>query len=209
MNNTMVSKFCTLKEAAEQLDTTQEQIEDLLGKGVLREFRDGPRRLLRTADVTAIAAARDRRNTRHGQPQIHDASGLFSSGDWDRSGYKRSGAIRPSTAADTARTPLRGALGSEAGATSRKGRDLAAEQPGCRLPLCRSLGRPVPSRDLSGTRSRTRPETATSQPNPSVRQWFWTGLTQDRPVTIALFSALILLALSALVAGACLWADIL
>jgi hypothetical protein len=35
----------------------------------------------------------------------------------------------------------------------------------------------------------------------SVRQWFWTGLIQDRPLAIAILSGLVLLVLSALVAG--------
>jgi len=32
MSNTMVRRFCTLEEAAEQLDATQEQVESLLKK---------------------------------------------------------------------------------------------------------------------------------------------------------------------------------
>jgi hypothetical protein len=41
----------------------------------------------------------------------------------------------------------------------------------------------------------------------TLRQWFWMGLVQDRPVAIALLSGLVLLALSALVAGICLAAE--
>ncbi len=35
----------------------------------------------------------------------------------------------------------------------------------------------------------------------SIRQWFWMGLIQDRPVAIALLSGLVLSLLAALVAG--------
>ena len=42
----------------------------------------------------------------------------------------------------------------------------------------------------------------------SVRQWFWMGLVQDRPVAIALLAGLALLLLSALVAGLCYLAQV-
>jgi hypothetical protein len=54
-----------------------------------------------------------------------------------------------------------------------------------------------------------RPETPSSGSHASIREWFWTGLIQDRPVTIALLSALVLLALSALAVGAHMLADLL
>jgi len=66
----MTCKFCSVKEAAERLDATEDQIENLLRKGMLREFRDGPHRLLRTADIGAIVMARNRRLERQGQPRM-------------------------------------------------------------------------------------------------------------------------------------------
>jgi len=140
MNNTMVRKFCTLKEAAEQLAATQEQIEHLLRKGILREFRDGSHRLLRAADVAAIVAAR--------VPMQKPASSRFG---------KRS----------------------------------------------------APSRGRSAARRRTQPQTASQRPGLSIREWFWIGLTQDRPITLALLCGFLLLMLSAVVAGACMLAGIL
>jgi hypothetical protein len=44
-------------------------------------------------------------------------------------------------------------------------------------------------------------------PSLSVRQWFWTGLVQDRPTVIAWLSGLVLLGLSALAAGLCFLAE--
>lgn len=41
----------------------------------------------------------------------------------------------------------------------------------------------------------------------SVREWFWDGLLQDRPIAIALLSAMALLALCGLVVGACWLAE--
>jgi len=40
-----------------------------------------------------------------------------------------------------------------------------------------------------------------------VRQWFWIGLVQDRPMVIALLSSLVLLGFAALAAGLCFWAE--
>lgn len=50
---------------------------------------------------------------------------------------------------------------------------------------------------------------ATPRPSLSVREWFWSGLIQDRPMTIALLSGIVLLGLAALVAGICTLADTL
>ena len=53
------------------------------------------------------------------------------------------------------------------------------------------------------------PEALPPRPSMSIREWFWTGLIQDRPEAIALLSGLALLALSAVVAGVCTLADML
>lgn len=166
MSNTMVRTFCTLKEAAEQLDATQEQVEILLSKGILREFRDGPHRLLRTTDVAVIVAARDRREERRGRPQAR-------------------GAVRPTSIY-----------------AGRRGRGFAdgvsTQKPRPR----RNAGRDVPSRGRRLSKSRTRADAVPERQSLSLREWLWTGLTQDRPIIIALLSALVLLAISAAVAGA-------
>ena len=173
MSNTMVRRFCTLKEAAEQLAATPEQMETLLRRGVLREFRDGPHRLLRTADVAAIAAARDRRDDRRGRPQLRDAA--------------RSTATR----------------------SDRRSQDLTGQVP-LREPTPRpGTGRAMSSGGRRTLRSRRRVEAIPERQGLSIRQWFWSGLTQDRPITIALFAAFILLAISAAVAGAWLLAGTL
>ncbi|MBN1360393.1 MAG: hypothetical protein JW993_07370 [Sedimentisphaerales bacterium] len=54
----MARIFCTLKEAAAWLGTTESRIKTMLAEGLLREFRNGENRLLRVADVRALAAVR-------------------------------------------------------------------------------------------------------------------------------------------------------
>jgi hypothetical protein len=57
---------------------------------------------------------------------------------------------------------------------------------------------------------------STQQPKPpvhvqaqslSVREWLWSGLTQDRPVAIAVLFGFVLTILAALAAGVCLLAE--
>ncbi len=57
----MSRMFCTLKEAAETLHASEDQIQALLEKGLLREFREGPHRLLKEADVGALASVGQQR----------------------------------------------------------------------------------------------------------------------------------------------------
>jgi hypothetical protein len=52
------------------------------------------------------------------------------------------------------------------------------------------------------------PEALPPRQTASLRQWFWTGLIQDRPIAVALLSGLILLGLCALIGGACMLAGI-
>ena len=51
----MSQVFCTLQEAAKTLNANEDEIQALLARGVLQEFRDGPHRLLKEADVGALA----------------------------------------------------------------------------------------------------------------------------------------------------------
>jgi hypothetical protein len=52
----MTHMFCTLKQAADRLQTTETEIETLLNDGILREFRDGGNRLVKVFDLDALAA---------------------------------------------------------------------------------------------------------------------------------------------------------
>ncbi len=57
----MSRMFCTLKEAAETLHASEDEIQVLLERGILREFREGSHRLLKEADVGALASVGQRR----------------------------------------------------------------------------------------------------------------------------------------------------
>jgi hypothetical protein len=67
----MPRMFCTLKQAADRLGTTEAQIEIWLSNGTLREFRDGSDRLLKISDLAAVASvarpAKRRRQTSYAQ----------------------------------------------------------------------------------------------------------------------------------------------
>ncbi len=169
----MSHMFCTLQEAAQTLNTTEDQIKALLEKGLLREFREGPHCLLKEADVGALAL----QQRQHREP----ASPVPPPTPAGRSHGARTGsrpAPRPRSRDAEARR--------EHGGRSAPGR------PG----MLYANGRVADPRRAEETGSR-RPDRL------SIRQWFWIGLVQDRPVAIALLAGLILSLLSALVAGLC------
>jgi len=209
MNNTIACRFCTLREAAERLDATHEQIEDLLRRGFLREFRDGSHRLLRAADVAAIAAVRERRALRQGRPQPSDAIDPYACRGESRSGHDRPDPIRvpqPSAGiSQTFRSPRRRAPVTARREDSRFDSADLGDGPASSHSSRRPRSPEVPRK----TRGRRIAETTAQQSGLSMREWLWTGLTQDRPMTIALLCAFVLLALSALIAGACMLGDFL
>lgn len=183
----MTHMFCTLEEAAQRLHATEEQIETMLGEGILPEFREGANRLVRAADVGVLATVKN-----SGPPARHDCGP-----EWSHA----SNVMLPRCAAAAGRAPSHRSTGPRNTRPVRQRRTFASET---------QQRRPSPSRP--GTR-RTRkpiPPGAQAQPqNLSVRQWFWTGLIQDRPMAIAILSGLVLLALASLVAGVCALAEAL
>ncbi|MEN6575623.1 MAG: hypothetical protein ABFD90_04710 [Phycisphaerales bacterium] len=205
MSNTMVRRFCTLKEAAERLDTTQEQVETLLRKGILHEFRDGPHRLLKTADVAAIVAASNRRDERQSRAQTQRIAVPFPSQRDDRSGPIQPG--RP--VVGVSQIPDNNVVRPAAGRPGRKDRDFTDEIPTREPTSRRSERQPLSSKGRRTAKKRARPEAVPERQTLALREWFWAGLTQDRPITIALFSAFVLLVLSAAVLGACMLTNIL
>jgi excisionase family DNA binding protein len=154
----MSRMFCTLQEAAQTLHTSEDQIDALLARGLLPEFREGRHRLLREADVRALAQVR-RRKTQDGGRD----------GAW---------------ASTPALAPAR---------RSRRSEKTRARKTG--------VATRTPQRA-----PRDSPPPGAGHPA-SMRQWFWMGLIQDRPLALALLAGLTLLTLSALVAAACLLAE--
>lgn len=207
---TTVRKFCTLTEAAERLNITEEQIENLLKKGVLHEFRDGPHRLLRTADVGAIVAARTRRLERQGQPLTQSRNRPRSPQDSDRSTTEPNRNVqvtRPPNA--TERTSRRNGERPRTITGNRSRRTPGSITPARRPALSRSPEPSVLSDRRQKPRPKGQPDALPPRPNLSLREWFWTGLIQDNPIAIALLTVTILLALAGAVVGAWALADAL
>lgn len=184
----MARMFCTLGEAAQRLHTTEEQIETMLGEGLLPEFREGSHRLVRAADVGVLATMKNSSPP----PVGHDR----------RPERSLASDVRlPRCAAATVRAPDRWNAGPRNTQPGRQRRTLANET---------QQRRPSPSRAGARRERKPIPPEAQAQPQSlSVRQWFWTGLIQDRPLAIAILSGLVLLALASLVAGVCALAEAL
>ena len=184
----MTRMFCTLGEAAQELHTTEEQIETMLGEGILPEFREGAHRLVRAADVGVLATMKN-----SGPPPVRHDPGPEPSHASD---------VRlPRCAAAAVRAPGHWSTGPRNTQPVRQRRMLANET---------QQRRPSPSRAGARRERKPIPPEAQAQPqNLSVRQWFWTGLIQDRPLAIAILSGLVLLALASLVAGVCALAEAL
>ena len=179
----MSHMFCTRREAAQTLNASEDQIKALLEQGLLQEFRQGPHRLLREADVDALALKQRQRRERQSPtalPRDHRAK-----------------ASRPAEIGLPHSVPADSRLPQRPGSQERAGR---GRQRGMNVP-----GRGgIPYTEVRGAYPYRARETEPRRPDRlSVRQWFWMGLVQDRPVAIALLSGLVLALVAALVAGLC------
>ncbi len=194
----MSHMFCTLQEAAQTLNASEDQIRALLERGLLQEFREGPYRLLKEADVDALARKQVQR--RPPETPAPPTGGLLSP--------------RPQAAKTGHPAPTRPPLSTRASSPppplpkspdpDRRRQTQGRSSPGPR-------GMPyLDTREADLRRAR---ETTPCRPDyrPSRRlslgQWFWIGLIQDRPLAIALLSGLALALLTALVAGLCFLAQ--
>jgi len=193
--------FCTLKEAAQTLHADEDQIRALLEQGVLREFRAGEHRMVRQTDVGALAvlcpspatqpsSLPEQTPTRTSRPAVRTKRKVNRTPP--RSGL-RSATARPRTS----RKP-----GTKDTGPQTRGR--ASRPVNRRLPAPVVIAPAVPARREPAPITETRPGESLS-----LRQWFWMGLVQDRPVAIALLTGLVLLLLSAVVAGVCFAAETL
>ena len=69
----MARMFCTLKEAAAWLDTSESDLRTMLAQGMLPEFRKGNSRLLRISDVRDVVKARSCQNRERVESEATDA----------------------------------------------------------------------------------------------------------------------------------------
>jgi len=187
----LIHMFCTLQEAARRLRISEEQIETMVQRGILREFREGPHRLLKAADVALLA-----------QTLLADPCSSPDGDDKPLSPVNDRGVRLPHCAAVVAEmrdySPSRPRIAEQThqGRMARTGRAMEPyEAGGTRKELTRA---PVPHYRLP----------ASAAPL-SIREWFWTGLTQDRPIAIFLLFGLALLVLAAVVGGIWLAAQVL
>jgi hypothetical protein len=198
----MSRMFCTLKEAAKTLNANEDQIQTLLARGILHEFREGPHRFVKESDVGALALKCRQRaaGSRTSQPQAQTQRPSPAPGEKPKAKRPAAANLRHSATA-VAPAPARHRTRSKRRKTE-DGRRRAQDRPlrTAPSPVTRTP-RPVLQEPAPIVQSRS-PECL------SVRQWFWTGLVQDRPIAIALLSGLVLLLLSGLVAGLCLVAEI-
>jgi excisionase family DNA binding protein len=206
----MVRKFCTLREAAERLNATQDQIEHLVKRGILHEFRDGSHRLLKTAEVGAIVVARNRRLERQGQPRSPGTSRTPATARSSELAAAGSAEIRlPRTAATPSPAPSRRPRSPDASPRIPQKKTSARAAEAHRPASARFADPPPLSVSLRQAQRRREPEPPMQRHDQSLGRWFWTGLLQDSPVAIAMLSMLILLVVAALVGGMCMLADAL
>jgi hypothetical protein len=147
--------FCTLEEAAERLETTVVEIERMIDNVVLREFRDGPGRFVKTADIEA-AAHPCTTAVRHARP-AHLPSASRAHVDAVLRGddiLSPPADARPARADYRQRRPHR-----QPGAAQRR-RDARPRRPQQAAP---------------------REPTAPCGQRLSLKQWLWMGLLDDRP----------------------------
>jgi len=198
----MSHMFCTLQEAARTLNASEDQIKALLERGLLHEFREGPHCLLKEADVGALALRQRQRRepsspaappTRAGQPSPSRDHGAQTG--------------RP---VETRRAPT--VIAGSRPPQLPRPQDREGRRQRCEVTVPGRLG--VPHAKGGVAYSRRAEETGPRRPDRrpsdglSIRQWFWMGLVQDRPVAIALLAGLALGLLSALVAGLCYLAQV-
>ena len=215
----MSRMFCTVKEAAATLHASEDQINALLDRGILPEFRQGPHRLLRQADIGVLDVLRGHGPQAQGpaQPPIlteppRPRRRRSKAGRATRRRVQRSApAVARSPRPPSTRKARPGTGKQDPGTGPRREAGRSALSPYHLPPFSPSSAVAVAgatelvARPGGSRRAEVRPPSC-PPPAQTLGQWFWMGLVQDRPSAIALLSGLVLLALSALAAGICLTA---
>jgi hypothetical protein len=187
----MTETFCTLKQAADRLETTEAEIELMLNRGVLREFRDGSRRLLKVADLAHAAKAVH--PTAGNVPQ--QAGSPPAQIDKEAFTLPEPEITLPPTATATARA------GSHRPRVSERTPHQVAE-PAPRRRIARAAGARKPGATprrpnwphavvISPSSARPRPRPQTHEV--SLRQWLWAGLVDDNPLAVFIIFGIVLL----------------
>jgi hypothetical protein len=193
----MVHTFCTLTQAAAMLETTEPELRAMLEEGTLREFRDGPHRFLKMADLKALMVAHGVAGDRKPSPGIRRERKPSQPADSIPAAAPYRHDIKlPATAAVISRTghsrmrPSGNTLRAAPSAASRPSTSPPPHRqvPGANHP--QSL-RPAAAAPTFNAR-RAKPQ----MHEVSFREWVWAGLIDDRPHTIVVLSLIV-------VAGVC------
>jgi hypothetical protein len=194
--------FCTLKQAADKLETTEAEIETMLNDGVLREFRDGSRRLLKVADLADVTVAA-RRATSDSHPARTQLQVEAPPAEIDIEAF--------TLPEPEIRLPSSGAVATKASpphaATKRSPRPApkpvvhkrAAHSTVAHKPVATQRRRDPPRAVVVSppiAKQRPRPQTYEM----SLREWLWIGLLDDSLLAIFIIFGIVLLGAGA-VAG--------
>jgi excisionase family DNA binding protein len=207
--------FCTLKEAAAWLRTSESDLRTMLADGVLREYRDGANRLLRIADVRTLAAARFSDDQPYQRPAASVDKDLPGNDDHlPAEAYvpdirlPRSGTVMIEAPVRQTSTVHRSDSSESSFASSVAPRTHSVSGPSGPDPdLSRERREPCRRRETGTTRTRANdyaPLPAWPRPRverTSVRKGLWTGVVEDRPSAIITVLILAIGVVSALAAG--------
>jgi hypothetical protein len=199
----MAQMFCTLKQAAHKLETTEAEIETLIDDGILREFRDGSDRLLKVADLAGLAVAAGATGGRHPahtqrrdrlpQPELDEEPAEMEDLEIKL----------PSTAAVTmevkpprAATPKRSPRPARQPASQKRSLHPVVQKP----VISRRRQSPPRAVVICPTSTPQRPRSQTYEM--SLRQWLWTGLLDDSPLALFIVFGSLLLGVGALAGAA-------
>jgi len=204
----MVRMFCTPEEAAKKLNATETELEVLLEDGVLPEFRHGPSRFLKTADVDALLEGRgpialqaspETRST-PGRPPTHD--GARTSADAEEIRLPACASVRVKTRDPQSRPAAAPpAPPRRVSATSRR---VPPRQP--------SVPRREPCPDARRVPSPPAFAPHRMKPQPremSLREWLWAGLRDDQPHTLIVLALTVLAGTCGVIGAAYLLAQLL
>jgi len=204
----MTQVFCTLKQAADRLETTEAEIEMMLDRGILRESRDGSRRLLKVADLARAAIAVHplvgNVSPETGSPQVESDKEALTLSEPEIT-------LPPmATVTTTKVSPRRRGLSGRAPRRVAKptGQRHVAPDVRTREPVA-ARRRSSPARAVVISPSAAQPWPRRETYEMSLHQWLWMGLVDDNPLAIFIIFGIILLGAVVVAGTACLLAQVL
>jgi hypothetical protein len=201
----MARMFCTLREAAAWLRTTEPQLKGMLAEGILPEFRDGENRLLRVSDIRRLAATRPADDAKRPGPPLQRQAENLSPGRNGKLHEVYASEIKlPLSSTTVLSMPARNTKTLKKPSAARQqttaiGRFTDTKRERC--PAHEFQRRLAPTDPCVWPRRRAE--------KPSVRKGLWTGVMEDRPSAIVALSALVVVVLSAVVAGVYILTELL